>query len=152
MTEDGEEPEEPARSKFDPEPDKPYAHCLGLKASEHDNLVPVECGFEAVDKAALDAHLKEVGMTETGTTMGVTARGHSYRVTNPSRPERIASALQREVNDGIDELLTDVIDEAWKMIEREGVTREEITSALGGTVYGDIDLAEAWAENLEENS
>jgi len=124
-------------SKFDPKEGVPYGHCI-----------TPGCGFIGQTVAEMRQHGRDT-MTPTGDATGVTSRGHSYIVDNPSREDAIRSAVQSEVDDAIESAVSELCEELWRLHERQGASIEEISAALRFGV-SDIDWATAWSEYVEE--
>jgi hypothetical protein len=102
---------------LDPEPGIPYATC--------------ECGVELATKGDCTAHLSA--------TMHDGA-SHIARVRNPPREDRIRRILQTEVND----LVYEVADKAWTLVDDYGATEVEIAAAMRGLT---ADFTKAWRES-----
>lgn len=110
--------------RFEPLPDAAYATCR-------------ECDFDAQTKESASEHM------ETTRKESPSRRSHSMLITNPTRPERIRSAIDRLVNAA----LTKAYDDIDEMIRRGDLTTEEATQALG--LYPDFQ--EGWENWLEES-
>lgn len=101
-------------SIYDPEPGKPYGSCIN-------------CGAEIGTRDDMTAHFDA---TRTN------GRTHSVRVTNPTRAERIESALQ----DYAEEAAAEFADNVTTLLDADDVTEEEVTEAMR-TVYINLDEA-----------
>jgi len=121
--------------RFDPKPGEPYARCN-------------DCDFIAVTKQEISAHSSET-MKPTGETIGVTAEGHGYRVTNPTREEAISREVRREANDALESAVSEFVETIYRLHDREGVSLAELTAAVRA-VWADADFAEAWAEYIAD--
>lgn len=103
-------------SLYDPEPGKPYGTCT-------------TCGIVIQTDEHCSDHLTA--------TMPVNGGGsHSVRITNPTRAERIESAIQ----DYADEAAAEFADNVSTLLDADNVTEEEVTEAMR-TVYIDLDQA-----------
>lgn len=118
--------------RFDPRPGEPYARC------QHDG-----CGFTADTKEQIAEHSRAT-MAPTGEP-GVIARGHSYRVENPSRAEALEQAVQREADDAMESAATEFVDGVYRLHTREGVPLKELTEAVKHT-----EFAQAWADYIAD--
>ncbi|MCU1441114.1 MAG: hypothetical protein JWP85_2111 [Rhodoglobus sp.] len=104
-------------SRFDPDPDKPYGNCM-------------DCEEVFADRADMSAHLSETYKA---------GKSHRGRGTNPTRAERI----ERELDQIAEDVLYDFVSRTEDLVDRDEVTEEEITEAVGRVT---ADFADAWSE------
>lgn len=64
-------------------------------------------------------------------------KSHRGRTTNSTRAERIENELERLAEDA----LSDFVENAWRLVDRDGVTEDEITAAVRSVV---ADFDDAW--------
>jgi len=121
--------------RFDPREGAPYARCL-----------TDGCGFVADTKEEMAAHSTE-SMVSTGAASGVTARGHSYRVENPSRVDALRRAVEMEIEDVLESALTEFVDSVYGIHRRDGVPLAELTTAVKAASPSS-EWQEAWAEYI----
>jgi len=105
-------------SRFDPDPDRPYATCT-------------QCPEVMQDETAMRAHFK-------ATMQG--GRSHRVSITNPTRTERIEQELDRIADDALYEF-TNGLDE---LILSGDVTEAEIDAAV---ITVTRDFADAWKDS-----
>lgn len=104
-------------SRFDQNPDEPYAVCE-------------DCGESLADRAAMSAHFAATRPAGLGSS-------HRVRITNMERSERIERQLDSLAEDAVSEF----VDKAFDLIT-DGVTEEEITAAVRSVT---ADFADGWA-------
>ncbi|MGV8913772.1 MAG: hypothetical protein ACOH14_14255 [Rhodoglobus sp.] len=124
-------------TRFDPKDGVPYARCL-----------TEGCGFVADTKEQMSTHSAE-SMTPTGAATGVTARGHSYRVENPSRADALRSEVMREADDALDSALTKFVDSVFRLHRNDGVPLADLTEAVK-SASPSHEWGAAWAEYIED--
>jgi hypothetical protein len=117
-------------ARFDQNPDEPYGFCLTCKDAGID--------LPFADQPAMSAHLSET--FEAGGR--VNGKGHSGRVTNATREERI----RRHMGSLVDDALYDFLESVERDVERGDLTEDEVGPGL---VYYS-DFRDAW-DNREES-
>lgn len=109
------------------ETEKPYAKC-------------VDCDLDLADRDAMNAHLHDT-VAPTGEA-GVTARGHSARVVNPTEAEQRASQVQMRVQDALEAAYEDL---------HERVDLGEFTAAEVAENLWMFDLRDGWDSYTAED-
>lgn len=108
---------------FDQLPDEPYGECA-------------DCDLVIDTESTARQH-----MSDTVGSKGNSS--HSIKVTNPTRPDRIRSALQTVVDDAIN----DAMEEIDRMVSRAHLTDEEVAEALRWWP----DFHDTWTEWVEDS-
>lgn len=98
------------------------------------------CDETFADREAARAHASAT-LAATGVP-GIAARGHAYRVVNPTPEEQAASRARYTVDRAIEDAQQSAFEDLDRAIRRGNVTEESITDALRW--YS--DFADAWDE------
>lgn len=109
------------KSRFDPEPDKPYGNCS-------------DCGVVLATREDMRAHFRETTPEGGGSS-------HSVRITNMTRAERI----EHEVETELQSAMYDFTEELGRLGDAGDATEDEVTEAVK-TAY--IDVADEWKRYL----
>lgn len=113
-------------NRFSPAADEPYGSCKN-------------CDALFATREEMSAHLSET-FEQGGRVNG---NGHTARVTNSTRAERIRSHVQFAIESAI----YDFMEEMERDIDRGHLTAEEVREALGGHP----DFGDAWEEREDES-
>lgn len=116
-------------TRFDPDPDKPYA-----KTQDGETLLT-----EADANAYMRRTFEEATPDEYGNR-----RGKRITIINPSREDRILRAVERHVEDGLD----DAMDEITRIVHAGDATLDEVQKALRYSIdmIDTDDLINSWME------
>lgn len=114
---------------------------MSTQATDYAVCVEEGCGIALPTPEDAARHGNET-MRATGATTGVTARGHSRRILNPTPQEKADRAVARIVEEAIERAFEDIDRE----ISNGGMTRAEATEALRWFP----DFTDGWAEWNED--
>jgi hypothetical protein len=97
------------------------------------------CDLELADREKVNAHCRET-MEPTGEP-GVTHRGHTVQIVNPTQEEQRAARARQAIADALDK----ACEELWDEVERGRLTLGEIKAEMWA-----YDFDDAWGRYVEE--
>ena len=100
-----------------------------------------DCGVDLPTPQDAHEH-SQATMTPTGATSGVTARGHGYRVINPTPEEKARRIVDREVGDAMEQARENAFEGLDREIRAGRITEGEVSEHIR---YYD-GFADEWAE------
>lgn len=130
-----------------------YDHAVGPGAADAEPYARCSapgCSEMFSDREKADQHSQDT-MTETAIDSedrkhGVTAKGHTFTVTNPPPEELESNRISGMVFDRVEDALSEAMERLAEDVQRRRLTTEQVTKELRGYP----DFADAWDEVLSE--